>query len=124
MKATMITLSNFKMKAGLFGLILAANILHIGTVQAQGTVEDYNRAYALSSKFSGNLVYYGNIKPNWISNQAFWYIRHTPTGDEYVLFQTDTMKPQALFDQEKLANTLNKQTGNQINSHYLPLAQC
>lgn len=124
MKATMITLSNFKMKAGLFGLILAANILHIGTVQAQGTVEDYNRAYALSSKFSGNLVYYGNIKPNWISNQAFWYIRHTPTGDEYVLFQTDTMKPQALFDQEKLANTLNKQTGNQINPHYLPLAQC
>ena len=41
-------------------------LLSGGMAFAQGTVDDYNRAYALREKFSANKVFYSNVTPQWI----------------------------------------------------------
>ena len=46
--------------------LLIAMLLSGGMAIAQGTVNDYNRAYALREKFSANKVFYSNVTPQWI----------------------------------------------------------
>lgn len=54
-------------------------------VLAQGTVDDYNRAYSLRQKYSARNVLYSDVVPHWINkSDAFWYIRNTEKGKEYV----------------------------------------
>lgn len=43
-----------------------AMLLSGGMAFAQGTVDDYNRAYALREKFSANKVFYSSVTPQWI----------------------------------------------------------
>ena len=58
-----------------------AMLLSGGMAFAQGTVDDYNRAYALREKFSANKVFYSNVTPQWIEGtHQFWYVRNTPEG--------------------------------------------
>ncbi|MDL2208611.1 S9 family peptidase [Parabacteroides sp. OttesenSCG-928-O15] len=64
-------------------LALAGNLLH-----AQGTAEDYARAYALSEKYNG-LVLNASIMPNWIASNRFWYAQEVPGGRKYVLVDAD-----------------------------------
>ena len=52
---------------------------------AQGTVEDYNRAYALREKYNAKHVLYAGVVPHWVDQtSAFWYVRQTEKGKEYV----------------------------------------
>ena len=45
---------------------------------AQGTVEDYNRAYALREKYNAKHVLYAGVVPHWVDQtSAFWYVRQT-----------------------------------------------
>ncbi|WP_280765195.1 S9 family peptidase [Parabacteroides sp. PFB2-10] len=64
-------------------LALSGNLLH-----AQGTAEDYARAYALSEKYNG-LVLNASVTPNWIANHRFWYAQEVPGGRKYVLVDAD-----------------------------------
>lgn len=58
------------------GLLFCTSLL-----SAQGTVEDYRRAYSLGSKFSAKKVYYSNVNPNWIQGtHSFWYVKNTEQG--------------------------------------------
>jgi len=51
------------------------------SVMAQGTLDDYNRAYQLREKFSPKKVLHGNVEPRWIGDTGeFWY----KDGDTYV----------------------------------------
>ena len=85
-------------------------------MSAQGTVEDYKRAFSLGEKFSASKVYYSNVNPTWIEDtHNFWYVRHTPTGDEYVLVNADKKTKKPLFDQEKFAKTVKDVTGKDLN---------
>ena len=64
-------------------LIFVALMASVFQMSAQGTVEDYKRAFSLGEKFSASKVYYSNVNPTWIEDtHNFWYVRHTPTGDE------------------------------------------
>ena len=57
----------------------------VGTLSAQGTADDYRRAYALRKEFS-NKVYYGDVRPQWIGNtHKCWYTNHTPEGIDHVI---------------------------------------
>lgn len=64
-------------------LALAGNLLH-----AQGTAEDYARAYSLAEKYNG-LVLNASVMPNWIANNRFWYVQEVPGGRKYVLVDAD-----------------------------------
>ena len=92
---------------------------------AQGTADDYNRAYSLREKYSPRLVLYSDVVPHWIEGtDQFWYIRNTAAGKEYVKVNTGSKERSPLFDQEKLATLLSGKTGRKINPYRLQLNQC
>ena len=68
-----------------------------GMAVAQGTVDDYRRAYALKEKFSADKVFYSNVNPQWIEGtHQFWYVRNTPDGRLYV--SVDAIKVKQIVD--------------------------
>lgn len=96
-----------------------------GMALAQGTVEDYNRAYELREKYNSKYVFYSNVNPQWIDGtNLFWYVRNTPEGNEYVKVDAGKQKRTALFDQQKLSAALESSTGKDIDPMQLPIQRC
>lgn len=93
-----------------------------GTALAQGTAEDYRRAYSLREKYSANKVYYSNVVPSWIDGtHSFWYVRRTPEGRIYVLVNADKSSRKDLFDHKRLAEALSASSGQKVESTALSL---
>ncbi len=100
------------------GALLLGNALY-----AQGTLNDYQRAFSLSSNFKDK-VFYSDVNPQWIGNtNQFWYVRNTPQGKVYVV--TDAVKKtrKELFDHQKLAKLLASSAGQTIDATKLPLQE-
>ena len=86
------------MKVGKLGWLVAM-FLSGGMAVAQGTADDYRRAYALKEKFSADKVFYSNVNPQWIEGtHQFWYVRNTPDGRLYVSVDADKKARKELFD--------------------------
>ncbi len=97
-------------------------LLNVAFSYAQGTVEDYKRAYALADAFSRENVYYSDVRPVWIKNtNAFWYVRNTPRGRFYVVTDANKKTRIPLFDHKALAASLSKISGKEIDSENLML---
>lgn len=93
-----------------------------GSAIAQGTVEDYKRAYSLYGKFSNDKVFYSGVSPRWIGDtHTFWYVRHTLEGDRYVKVDADKLMRTDLFNHGKLAASLAKSTGREVDGKKLNL---
>lgn len=91
-------------------------------VLAQGTVEDYNRAYSLRQKYSARNVLYSDVVPHWINkSDAFWYIRNTEKGKEYVKVDASDSKRIPLFNHEKLSAALSELSGKKVEPYALSL---
>lgn len=107
------------------GLVFSAVMfLTGGMAVAQGTIEDYKRAFASSEKFSRNKVYYADVNPRWIKDtNCFWYIRNTPEGSVYVLTDAVKKNRKELFNHQKLAENLFRLSGDSIDVKKLPLQQ-
>ncbi|MDE6770498.1 MAG: S9 family peptidase, partial [Muribaculaceae bacterium] len=91
---------------------------------AQGTLEDYKRAYELRDKFNARNVYYSNVVPTWIGDtHSFWYVRETPEGRVYVSVDADSRKRKELFDHKALASGLAKATGKDVDATALRLGR-
>lgn len=109
------------MKMVRLGLSVAM-LLCGGMAIAQGTVEDYNRAYSLREKFSANKVFYSNVTPTWIEGtHQFWYVRNTPEGRIYVSVNADKKGRKELFDHSRLADALTKASGKEVKSSAINL---
>ena len=94
---------------------LSANLL------AQGTTEDYKRAFEQRAKYSGK-VYYDNVQPNWIGDtHCFWYVRNTPEGRIYVVVDAAKQKRTELFNHDKLAKALSDATKREFRAKGLNL---
>lgn len=104
-------------------LVMSVAMLLSGSMAtAQGTLDDYKRAYSLSQKFSADKVMYASVVPQWIgSAQCFWYVRHTPEGRRYVIVDADKKTRKELFDHAKLSTTLAKQSGKEVKEKQLSL---
>jgi dipeptidyl aminopeptidase/acylaminoacyl peptidase len=71
---------------------------------AQGTIEDYNRAYSLQEKFSAKNVYHWAQNIRWIdSTHVFSYSVQTPEGQRFIVFDADENSNQE-FSSEKEMN--------------------
>lgn len=93
-----------------------------GSIMAQGSVDDFRRAYSLREKFSSDKIYYADITPHWIGNtHTCWYIQHAPDGDRYVKIDADKQHRSPLFDHTQLANALSKDTDKTVDSLHLSL---
>ena len=106
-------------------LLFALGSMSCISLWAQGTVEDYNRAYALREKYNAKHVLYAGVVPHWVDQtSAFWYVRQTEKGKEYVEVDAASKKRTALFDQQKMAAALTEKAGRAINAYNLPLQNC
>ena len=106
-------------------LLFALGSMSCISLWAQGTVEDYNRAYALREKYNTKHVLYAGVVPHWVDQtSAFWYVRQTEKGKEYVKVDAASKKRTALFDQQKMAAALTEKAGREINAYNLPLQNC
>lgn len=106
-------------------LLFALGSMSCISLWAQGTVEDYNRAYALREKYNAKHVLYAGVVPHWVDQtSAFWYVRQTEKGKDYVKVDAASKKRTALFDQQKMASALTEKAGREINAYNLPLQNC
>ena len=106
-------------------LLFALGSMSCISLWAQGTVEDYNRAYALREKYNAKHVLYAGVVPHWVDQtSAFWYVLQTEKGKEYVKVDAASKKRTALFDQQKMAAALTEKAGREINAYNLPLQNC
>ena len=62
---------------------VAAACLSVFPALAQGTVEDYNRAYSLAKTYNYGQVPNGRISPRWIGDtDKFWYVSDQADGSK------------------------------------------
>lgn len=109
------------MKVGKLGWLVAM-FLSGGMAVAQGTADDYRRAYALKEKFSADKVFYSNVNPQWIEGtHQFWYVRNTPDGRLYVSVDADKKARKELFDSHRLAKALGAASGKEVKPEALAL---
>lgn len=112
------------MKVGKLGWLVAM-FLSGGMAVAQGTVDDYRRAYALKEKFSADKVFYSNVNPQWIEGtHQFWYVRNTPDGRLYVSVDADKKARKELFDSHRLAKALGAASGKRSSRKLLHWGVC
>ena len=70
---------------------------------SQGTVEDYQRAYALGSKFNSAKVYNSPSDLRWKSESpVFTYSKQTPEGRVFVAIDASTQEKKSFKTQEEL----------------------
>lgn len=110
------------MKKYFLRIALPLMLLSSGPAFAQGTLEDYNRAYSLRQKFSGYQVYHSDVNPHWVTGtSSFWYLQRTPQGNEYLLVDADRQIRRPLFVRDSLAVQLQQSLGRRVDARNLPL---
>lgn len=81
---------------------------------AQGTLEDYNRAYSIRQKYSSRNCYYTNANPRWQpDSDSFWYIRNTPDGDVLVTVDATTRTEQVETNRAAVEQRLKEERDRQ-----------
>lgn len=110
------------MKKYFLRIALPLMLLSSGPAFAQGTLEDYNRAYSLRQKFSGYQVYHSDVNPHWVTGtSSFWYLQRTPQGNEYLLVDADRQIRRPLFVRDSLAVQLQQSLRRRVDARNLPL---
>ena len=85
-----------------FSLFLGVvSLAPMSTVSAQGTLDDYNRAYALRRQFAVDSVYHWARSVAWSKNShILHYQTSTPQGMKYVIYDADKDETRT-FDSRK-----------------------
>lgn len=70
----------------------------------------------------GNRAYKLRVAPHWFhDNSRFWYLNDLPDGaKEFILVQVEKGIRQPAFDHEKLAASLSKASGTEVQARKLP----
>ncbi|MCD8318313.1 MAG: S9 family peptidase [Paraprevotella sp.] len=96
-----------------------------GGAKAQGSLEDYRRAYALYDRFNATQVYNDPTDIRWEGNRAFHYSAYTADGLNYYI---GTVPEDAqgtadikVVDLEALASLLSRETGKEVKRNQLRL---
>jgi dipeptidyl aminopeptidase/acylaminoacyl peptidase len=102
--------------------LLAATALSFAfTVNAQQlTAKDYEHAEKFMSYNTEPFIDGGNVRPNWLTNDRFWYLSSTSKKHEFILVDPVKKTRAAAFDHQKLAEALSTTTGKQYDAAKLP----
>lgn len=74
---------------------------------AQGTIDDYNRAYSLQEKFSAKNVYHWAQNIRWIdSTHVFSYSVQIPEGQRFIVFNADENSKQEFLSEKEMNEAL------------------
>jgi dipeptidyl aminopeptidase/acylaminoacyl peptidase len=99
-----------------FGFTLTANGQNAPVV----TTKDYARAESFLTYNTEPLVYNGNVRPNLLSGDRFWYVTNSRSGKEFILVDPAKKTKTAAFDHNKLADALSKASGKAYEAAKLP----
>ena len=100
--------------------LLSLIVLIPAVARAQGTMADYDRAFAMRNKYQGLGI---NIteRSYWIdATSRFWYRKPVKGGNEFILVDADTLVKKPAFDHEKLAAALSSASGQKLTGLSLP----
>ena len=81
---------------------------------------DYARAEQLLSYNVVPYVDHESVRPNWISNDHFWFRDMTADGSDFILIDPEKGTRKPAFDQQKLAASISKATGRTYSADNLP----
>ncbi len=112
------SVSVFTIPALILVLVLPASAQQMDTRSL--TVADYEHAEKFLVYNTLQLVDRGNVKPNWLSDDRFWYRVLTAQGSEFIVVDPARGTRVAAFDQQKLAASLGAATGNKYEAFRLP----
>lgn len=104
----------------LFLFFIASSIILSSTAQDALTAKDYQNAENLLGYNTQKLVDRGNVVPNWLPGDKFWYRVLTPTGSEFILVDPAKGTKTAAFDHDKLAKALSSASGRSLTASMLP----
>lgn len=82
------------------------------------TAQDYERAERQLAAFKRPLVIGGQVSPNWIDGDSFWYRRATEDGWSFVRVDDDDVGP--AFDHDVLAGAMGATLGRTLDAERLP----
>src|SRR5678810_233165 len=109
----------FNMKRSLL-LFISFSFILLTSAQEALTVKDYENAESKMGYNTQKYVDRGNVNPNWIPGDKFWYRVLTPTGSEFVLVDAVKGTRTVAFDHEKLAASLSSATNKKYTGSMLP----
>ena len=107
------------MKRSLLFLI-SSSFIFLANAQDVLTAKDYQNAENQMGYNTQKYVDRGNVMPNWIPGDKFWYRVLTPAGSEFVLVDASKGIRTVAFDHEKLAASLSTVTGKKYTGSMLP----
>lgn len=89
--------------------------------RAQGTSEDYHRAEQFLPANLRHRVYVAEVAPHWIAKKnRFWYHKVGTQGAEFLLVDVDQNTVGPAFDHARLATSLSKALGREVQRTELP----
>lgn len=101
-------------------VFISCSFVLLANAQDALTVKDYENAESKMGYNTQKYVDRGNVFPNWIPGDKFWYRVLTPTGSEFVLVDAAKGTRAVAFDHEKLAASLSSATSKKYTSSMLP----
>lgn len=101
-------------------LFISCSFILLVSAQDALTVKDYENAESKMGYNTQKYVDRGNVNPNWMPGDKFWYRVLTPTGSEFVLVDAVKGTRTVAFDHEKLAASLSTATGKKYTGSMLP----
>ena len=87
------------------------------------TAEDYARGEQALSAHTSSLVFYDDVRPNWMDDGRFWYRNATPNGAEFILVDPVKKTKSPAFDHKKLAAALSEAAGVNYEAADLPFSR-
>lgn len=89
---------------------------------AQGTLDDYQRAYELKERFNKDKMLYADVKPEWVKGtHFFWYVRNTSEERQYVVVDADKKNRKEMFNHQKMSVALSGLSGKEVKENQIRL---
>ena len=88
---------------------------------AQGKQEDYERAQQFLPGNLRHLLYVADVNPHWIQKtNRFWYRKSSPSGNEFILVDSEQNTTAPAFDHARLAAALSHANKQEYSPSDLP----
>jgi dipeptidyl-peptidase 4 len=104
-------------------IFLACSTAFGQTTPAALTAADYAHAEKFLGYNVNPLVYGGEVRPNWMAGDRFWYRVRRERGAEFVLVDAAKGASGPAFDHARLASALSKAAGKTYEAGKLPFEQ-
>jgi dipeptidyl aminopeptidase/acylaminoacyl peptidase len=93
------------------------------TAPAALTAADYARAEKFLGYNTNPLVFGGEVRPNWMAGDRFWYRVRREQGAEFILVDAAKGNSGPAFDHARLASALSTASGKTYEAGKLPFEQ-